>query len=81
MVDRDLGNKPTLSEEDFQIQVKSLLSRKTKLIAWLVSDCDITRGAIHRIEKVKALEDSGEFCIFVLDLLCNFLYLAFLFFR
>ena len=59
MVDKDLMSKPTLSEKDFAVQFEALRSRKKQLLAWIVSDCDFTRGAKHRVAVVKSLEDTG----------------------
>ena len=59
MVDADLGSKTTLSEEDFKLQVEALMLRKEQLLAWIVSDCAITRGAKLRHAAVKNLENTG----------------------
>ena len=54
---------PHTSEEEFDEMFEKLYMMKTKTAAWLISDCDITRGASKRLSFGKSIMNDGNFSV------------------
>ncbi|XP_039252006.2 4-galactosyl-N-acetylglucosaminide 3-alpha-L-fucosyltransferase FUT6-like [Styela clava] len=60
MVNKKLLKRPVMSNTSFAIQKKKLLDSKSRMIAWVASDCDVTEGASERLKLVEKLERLGN---------------------
>ncbi|XP_039252774.2 3-galactosyl-N-acetylglucosaminide 4-alpha-L-fucosyltransferase FUT3-like [Styela clava] len=59
MKDAELVKYPTMSEDRFRKEIGLLMAKKSKLIAWVVSDCSVVAGASKRMKLVDDMTKDG----------------------
>ena len=63
MVDTNLSQKPGLTSEEQQLQIRALMKKKNSLVTWIVSNCGYTHGAKLRKTMAANLESNGMWLI------------------
>ncbi|XP_039252419.2 3-galactosyl-N-acetylglucosaminide 4-alpha-L-fucosyltransferase FUT3-like isoform X2 [Styela clava] len=59
MKDAELLRRPTMSKDRFREEIGLLMSKKTKMISWVVSDCKDIAGASKRMQLVNEMTKDG----------------------